>query len=198
MSQWHWGHAFCILLGWIAADFVSGIVHWLADTWGHESMPWIGPRFLSPFRVHHVTPSSFLECKFMDTNGDTAMIGIPFLLLIFAVPIASPIGFGWTIFLTAFCAFAIPTNQIHQWAHMPCPPTWVQWLQRCGIILSPVAHHQHHSGSHAQHYCITTGFCNGLLERVGFFRNLERCVTRLTRLQPRSDEQNIHERGRSL
>jgi len=57
---------------------MSGLVHWLADTWGSEELPIVGPRFLRPFRVHHVTPTSFVECTFMDTNGDTALIGIPF------------------------------------------------------------------------------------------------------------------------
>jgi hypothetical protein len=33
-----------------------------------------------PFRVHHVTPTSFLECNFFDTNGDTCLIAIPILL----------------------------------------------------------------------------------------------------------------------
>ncbi len=188
-SLWHWDCLFAILLGWLAADLASGVVHWLADTWGSESMPWLGPRFLTPFRVHHVTPHSFLECKFMDTNGDTAMIGIPFLLSILILPIATATGFWWTIFATAFCAFAIPTNQIHQWAHMPHPPRWVSWLQQSGLILSSSAHRKHHSGEHAQNYCITTGFCNRILDRIRFFRFLEWCVTRATGFQPREDEQ---------
>ena len=42
------------IAGMIAADFVSGIVHWMADTWGSETMPLVGRRILHPFRVHHV------------------------------------------------------------------------------------------------------------------------------------------------
>lgn len=191
LNHWHWSCLLGILLAWVAADFVSGMVHWLADTWGSESMPLLGSRFLSPFRVHHVTPKSFLECNFMDTNGDTAMLGIPFLLSIFLIPIDSTIGFWWTVSLIAFCFFAIPTNQIHQWAHMEeSPPRWVSFLQRRGLILSPSAHRKHHSGEHAQHYCITTGFCNLPLERIRFFKFLERCVTLVTGIQPRQDEQD--------
>ncbi len=136
-AMWNWSCILAIACGWIAADFVSGLVHWLADTWGSETMPWIGPRFLKPFRVHHTTPESFLECKFMDTNGDTALIGIPFLLFIFAVPLSSHWGFWLALFLTSFCLFALPTNQIHQWAHMSRPPRMVRWLQASGLILSP-------------------------------------------------------------
>lgn len=187
-AMWNWSCILAIACGWIAADFVSGLVHWLADTWGSETMPWIGPRFLKPFRVHHTTPESFLECKFMDTNGDTALIGIPFLLSVFAVPLTSHWGFWFALFLTSFCLFALPTNQIHQWAHMSRPPRFVRWLQASGLILSTDSHGLHHSGAHSQHYCITTGFCNRLLERICFFRILENAISRCTGLQPRSDE----------
>ena len=73
-----WTVILAVFLAWPCADFMSGLVHWLADTWGSEELPFVGPRFLRPFRVHHVTPTSFVECGFMDTNGDTALIGIPF------------------------------------------------------------------------------------------------------------------------
>lgn len=187
-AVWHWGCLAAIPCGWIAADFASGFVHWLADTWGKESMPWIGPRFLRPFRVHHVAPESFVHCKFMDTNGDTALVAIPFLLLVFLVPVSTTSGFWSTCFFTAFCFFALPTNQIHQWAHMRKPPYIVQVLQRYGLILTPVEHARHHSGEHCQHYCITSGFCNQVLEWSGFFRLLEAAVTRLTGIRPRDDK----------
>ena len=37
-----------IVVSAIAADLVSGIVHWTADTWGSEMMPVVGRRFLRP------------------------------------------------------------------------------------------------------------------------------------------------------
>src|SRR5437879_3905140 len=59
-----------VLLALIAADFVYGMVHWTADTWGSEEWPLIGRRFLRPFRVHHINPHDFLRRNFVDTNGD--------------------------------------------------------------------------------------------------------------------------------
>lgn len=190
---WTWSWLLAIMLAWVVADLVSGFVHWLADTWGSETMPWIGPRFLKPFRVHHVTPTSFVECSFMDTNGDTALIAIPFLLGVFAIPLSSPMGLWWAVFGASFCLFALPTNQIHQWAHREDPPRLVRILQRYGLILSPSHHQRHHSGSHDGYYCISSGFCNYWLERVGFFRYMEHLVTALTRIRPRAEESVRHD-----
>jgi sterol desaturase/sphingolipid hydroxylase (fatty acid hydroxylase superfamily) len=54
-----WFAGLLVLLGAAAADFLSGIVHWTADTWGSESMPLVGRHLLHPFRVHHVNPDDF-------------------------------------------------------------------------------------------------------------------------------------------
>ena len=192
-TSFHWTVIFAVFLAWPCADFMSGLVHWLADTWGSEELPIVGPRFLRPFRVHHVTPTSFVECGFMDTNGDTALIGIPFLLSIYLCPLDVMWGYWSASFMLAFCVFALPTNQIHQWAHMPNPPILVRFFQRMGLILAASNHQHHHSGAHMGNYCITSGCCNPLLERISFFRKLEQIILRVTGCKPRADERSNHE-----
>jgi plasmanylethanolamine desaturase len=192
-DSFHWTVLFAVLLAWPTADFVSGLVHWLADTWGNEKMPVIGPRFLRPFRVHHVTPKSFVECGFMDTNGDTALIGIPFLVSMFLLPLNTAWGYLFASFSLAFCVFALPTNQIHQWAHMHNPPRFIALLQRTNLILSPIHHDIHHTEPHTRNYCITSGCCNVCLERIRFFPRLEQIVTRMTGCVPRLDENSDDE-----
>lgn len=188
-SHWTVWQLLAIALAWVAADFVSGIVHWLADTWGSEKFPILGPRFIRPFRVHHDTPTSFLECNFFDTNGDTCLIAVPILISLFWLPLNTHWGISVLTFGVCFCAFAVPTNQIHQWAHMPHSPRWVRFLQRCGIVLSNEEHARHHTLPYEGHYCITTGFCNRWLERVRFFRGLEWLITAVTGVPARSEEQ---------
>jgi ubiquitin-conjugating enzyme E2 variant len=194
-EHWTWWQIVAIVLAWPAADFVSGIVHWLADTWGSEKFPILGPRFIRPFRVHHVTPTSFLECNFFDTNGDTCLIAIPVLLSFFALPLDTSWGISVLTFGVCFCAFAIPTNQIHQWAHMPQPPRWVKLLQSYGLILSNEEHSRHHTLPYAGYYCITTGFCNRWLERIYFFRGLECLITTMTGIPPRLEEQQAEQQA---
>jgi TMEM189-like protein len=170
------------------ADLVSGLVHWAADTWGRETWPVIGERVLRPFRVHHVNPEDMLGRSFLDLNGDVALLTLPILGAAVLVPLDTEGGRAAAAFLTAWGAWALPTNQIHQWAHMARPPRLVRWLQLARLVLPPRAHRVHHEAPYATHYCITTGWCNAPAARIGLFPALERTVTRLTGLVPRADE----------
>lgn len=183
-----WWLPIVVLAAGVAADLGSGIVHWIADTWGRESWPVVGPRLLRPFRVHHVNPEDMLGRGFLDLNGDVALITLPILAAAWLMPADTPAGRVAAVFLTAWAAWALPTNQIHQWAHMPHPPRVVRWLQRRRVILPAAAHRVHHDSPYATHYCIATGWNNGWTARVGFFSGLERMVTRTTGLVPREDE----------
>jgi plasmanylethanolamine desaturase len=172
----------------LLADLASGIVHWTADTWGSENLPVLGRRFLRPFRVHHVNPDDFLRRDFIDTNGDVAMLCIPILAGAFWIPLETWSGQALVVFLVAFAMAGLPTNQVHQWAHMRLPPRWVRWLQHRGIILSREQHERHHTAPFATHYCITTGWWNTPLSWVGFYPRLERLISRITGALPRSED----------
>src|SRR5712692_2933848 len=52
--------------GFVAADFVSGLVHWLADTWGRSDWPIIGPAIIRGFREHHADPDAILAHDFIE------------------------------------------------------------------------------------------------------------------------------------
>ena len=182
-----WWWPIPVVLGLIAADFGSGLVHWAADTWGSETMPVLGRRFVRPFRVHHDNPDDFLERDFIDTNGDVAMVETPLLLLAFALPLTTDWGQAGAFFIFALCAAGLPTNQVHQWAHMRDPPLLVRKLQACGCILSRAAHQKHHTAPYVVNYCIVTGWCNRALTSLRFFPRVETLVNRITGLQARSD-----------
>jgi hypothetical protein len=184
-----WTMPIAVLIALPAADFVSGIVHWTADTWGSEQWPLIGRRFLRPFRVHHVNPHDFLRRNFVDTNGDVAMFCLPLLLVAFTIPLTTASGRFGAALLVAFCCWSLPTNQFHQWAHMPRPPKFVRFLQRCGLILGRQHHQVHHDAPYATNYCIINGWCNRSLAKVDFFRRMESYISFVTGLTPRSEEE---------
>lgn len=183
-----WWHPLVVVVGMLSADFVSGMIHWTADTWFEETMPLLGRRFLRPFRVHHVNPDDFLRRNVIDTNGDVSMLVIPALIAAFWIPLDVVGGQVAAVFVLSFAAAAWPTNQVHQWAHRPHPPRLVRWLQDYGIILSRAEHSRHHRHPYAMNYCIALGWLNRPLTAIDFFRRLERLVTLLTGLQPRSDD----------
>ena len=181
-----------MLAGFVTADFLSGIIHWTADTWFRDTMPILGQRLLKPFRVHHVNPDDFLRRNVLDTNGDVAAIVIPFLIAVFWISANDPWPAALAVYVVSFCTAGLPTNQVHQWAHMKHPPTIIRWLQSTRLILSRRAHLQHHKAPHIDNYCIALGWCNPLLTAIDFFPRLERIVSRLTGLQPRHDDQKYH------
>lgn len=196
LDLWQWWVPLALAAGVAAADFGSGLVHWAADTWGRDDCPLVGPRLLVPFRVHHMNPDDFLRRRFIDTNGEVAVIAVPILLLLLAVPIDQPWGGVVTVFGFAFCGLGSLTNQIHQWSHMPAPPAAVRAMQACGLLLGRDEHAAHHARPHDRRYCITTGWCNRPLDAIGFFRRLESAITHLTGVAPRHDDRRYEARFR--
>ena len=117
----HWWSPIVVVAAALAADLVSGLVHWTADTWFSEAMPVLGAEFLRPFRVHHVNPDDFLHRDVIDCNGDVAMLNIPILVIALVLPDIG-VGGGVSLGTPGVCCGSLPTNQVHQWAHMPSPP----------------------------------------------------------------------------
>lgn len=188
-----WYAVLAIPAGMAMADFLSGMVHWLADTWGSETMPILGKRLLHPFRVHHVNPADFLRRRFADTNGEVAVLTIPLLVGALFIPLDGALWVTLAVFAVSFLGIGLMTNQIHQWAHMRRAPIVVRQLQQLGLILSHEDHEQHHRPPYVQNYCITTGWCNRPLRAIRFYPRLERCITWLTGVQPRKDDEAFHE-----
>lgn len=190
-SNYKWIFFFSILAGLVAADAASGIVHWAADTWGSVKWPLIGPTLIRSFREHHVDQKAITHHDFIEANGATALIIVPWLLLcLYYVPANSMLFFLWNSFLW-LCAWSLMTNQFHKWSHLEDTPAGIQFLQKAKLIISVNHHKNHHSGDHTSHYCITTGWLNPIADKIHFFRGLEKIITWLTGAAPRSDEKRI-------
>jgi plasmanylethanolamine desaturase len=185
------------VLAYLAADLISGFVHFLADNFGSSEMPIIGPGFISGFREHHVDPKGITRHDFVDTNGNNSLVSLPFMLLVWlAVPIEATVGgyFLGTFFLL-LCLAVFLTNQFHKWAHMENPPSFAVWLQIRGLILSEEHHDIHHASPYDTYYCITVGVWNPLLDQTRFFEQTERLLRRIV---PGADSRLRVEREGSL
>lgn len=166
------------LLAYVLADFLSGLVHWAADTLGDERTPVIGPHLIRPFREHHVDPEGITRHDWVETNGNNCLFALPWLALaVVLVPDTPGLLYFACVLVGMTMVGMMATNQIHKWAHTPRPPAIVRGLQRAGIILGREHHAHHHRAPHDRCYCITTGWLDGLLDGVGFFRALERLIS---------------------
>jgi ubiquitin-conjugating enzyme E2 variant len=167
-----------LVLGVLAADFASGVLHWFCDSFFCEKTPVIGPMLIAPFREHHDDPEGMLHHGVLELHGNSCIPVIAVLALA-QLAIDERAGGGWLLFqswLLFFTTSAMATNQFHKWAHDEHARPAVRWLQRRGLILSPERHGRHHRGSFRQSYCTTTGWLNTWLDRIDFFPRLERRI----------------------
>ncbi|MCH1910532.1 fatty acid desaturase family protein [Leptospira noguchii] len=168
-----WMFPLVVLLSWLGADFLSGLVHFLGDSVGSENTPIFGPAFIFPFRDHHVDPKGITRHDFIETNGNNCLVSLP--ILVYYV-------FFWEsggVFSYLFASFwfflllgIFATNQIHKWAHQDSPSTFVIILQKYKLILGPKHHGVHHTPPHDTYFCITTGWLNPILKYVKFYEIL--------------------------
>ncbi len=183
---------FLSCVGYLAADFMSGLVHWIGDTWGDPSLPIVGQYFIRPFREHHVDQTAITRHNFTETNGAnclaTMVVLLPTIALLFGS--ASPAVLGFHVFAFAMTMGVFGTNQFHKWSHLPEAerPVVIRTLQSLGIILGPVHHALHHAAPYDRYYCITAGWLNPVLTRLNFFRRLEGAITKLTGVIPRKND----------
>src|SRR6266851_987243 len=89
-----------VLLAYLAADLVSGVVHWAGDSWGTPEWPLFGSSLIRPFREHHVEQTAITRHDFIETNGSNCLVSTPVALVALLIPLDD--GDSLTIFSVAF------------------------------------------------------------------------------------------------
>lgn len=166
------------IIGWIVicvviADLISGLIHWLEDTYCSDNLGgFIGNQICDPNIDHHILPSStFSNNKFINRNWIQWLSG--FIVLLLTVLI-----FGycsWQFLLIVFISSF--GNEIHCWQHTKTNHPVVNFLFDSQLIFSKQGHAKHHKHPYMSYYCIIIGFNNAWMERVNFWRRLESVIS---------------------
>jgi ubiquitin-conjugating enzyme E2 variant len=179
-----------IVCGWLTTDLLSGLVHWAFDTWGSVHTPVLGRRFIRPFREHHWDPQAMTQHDFVEVAGSSCLAALPLLAACAYMPMRTPAAVFTQAVLLSVALGVLVTNQCHKWAHMPAQqvPAWVRLAQRLRLVLHPDDHLLHHVRPFDSHYCTASGWLNRPLQRIRFFRCLERLLSRRGSTPPRADD----------
>lgn len=160
-----------ILLGWLLADFLSGVLHWLED----DILPrgkskWLDAHILAPNDLHHEDPMAFTKGSFLDRNWTNWLAVLPFAIILIA-------GFGIEIWVVTAIIGGLVANQIHYYAHRPPPPnSLIAMLQKTGFIQSRRGHAQHHKPPQNRSYCILTDWLNPVFDRFDIWGRTARLL----------------------
>jgi Lipid desaturase domain len=129
------------LIGYVAADVASGLVHWFCDRFLDEDTPLVGLLVIVPFREHHRDPRAMTRHGFLELSGNSCLAVAPLLALAWAAPLS----LGADAAIAVFALAVLVTNLAHGWAHADHAPTLVRRLQGWGVLLRPADHQAHHA-----------------------------------------------------
>ncbi|NVO05735.1 MAG: hypothetical protein HXX19_07260 [Rhodoferax sp.] len=174
--------ALALPLGYYGADLLSGLIHWVCDSFGDSHTPLWGPLLVAPFRRHHRAPGDITQIGLAENLGSSALAGALVLWLWSPQPVPASDGLALLArYAALWCiGFAVLSNRLHRWAHLPLArrPLWMRRLQAWRIVLNPQDHALHHRKPHRCNYCILSGWANPLCNRVPWQR-LERGLAHL-------------------
>ena len=168
-------------LGWLVADFASGVFHWAEDRYGSPKWPIFGGAIRDTIR-HHRKPTGFLKKPVLSRSWRVIVIAIIGLGVFAMLGLLN----AFTLTLAIGAALA---NEIHAAAHSSPSANGhlISRLQKVGIIQSHAHHAAHHRGLKNVNYCTVTDWLNPLLEKARFWRRVEAVIRIMSRQRPRRD-----------
>jgi len=165
-----------------AACFISGFFHWLEDTYCLDDTPIIGSYICEPNIDHHVDPNLMVRAgTFISRNKlQWAMAASAFGLIWLA-------GYASLFWLMTMVIVGF-ANEIHRWNHMSRNEnSFIKFMKDTGLIQVQRQHSLHHVAPYKRYYCVVTSFPNAILERINFWRGLERVFLIVFGLHPKRE-----------
>lgn len=159
----------------LLCDFITGIVHWLEDTYWTPDTPIIGKWIIAPNWEHHKNGQAILKKSWWESSWDLVLISVGIIALA-----VYKHQLDWEICLFAFVL--ANANQIHKWAHITRnenKPKIICWLQKAYILQRTSHHGRHHRKPNNTCYCTVTNALNPVLDGIKFWRGMEYFVGRV-------------------
>ena len=166
----------------LVADFLSGVLHWLEDSYGQPDWPITGRLVTQPNIIHHHSPRYFTKHSWL--KSAEVLLGLGAMILVAALMMDA---LTWHILLVLL--LGVNANEFHKWAHQSARdrPKIATWLQRVRILQTPAHHARHHLSGKDTNYCVLTNFVNPMLDKLSFWRTLEAFVASFLGLEKRVD-----------
>lgn len=167
----------------IVVDFVGGAVHWAEDTFWTTDTPIVGKWLVAPNIIHHTPDGAnyFMRHHWAHSSWD----------LLTAASLGIGVGYFFGINIWQFYAFifvGVFSQQVHRFSHSSKKnPFLVTVLQKLRIIQDRKHHWGHHSGDKNTRYCVITPWVNPVLDRLHFWRGLERLLVPILKAPRRED-----------
>ena len=161
-----------LFLAHYLADLLSGLIHWVCDSFGCASTRFWGPAFIGPFRRHHDTPRDITKITLAENLGSSAMAGLAVLLLLSRELVSqdplTPLKTFGMIFYVLFVQFAVLSNLFHRWAHLKEADKnqAIRFLQDHNLVIRSEQHWRHHKQNFRVNYCISNGWANQVTNRI--------------------------------
>lgn len=167
---------FEILVAWLLADFITGVIHWVEDKYmDAQSLNFLAADIAEDNDLHHRKPTAMILNSYWDNMRSGAVVGWPLAALLF--------WFGAPLWLWLAPFFAGFGNLVHRFSHTPKDqlPRWIRGMQEFGLFISHEHHDSHHRSmrqlipKHLAGYkfCPMTDWMNPVLDRTGFWKKLE-------------------------
>jgi len=169
------------ITGYLLADFLTGIYHWIKDTYFSPFTPCIGKLYIWNSRLHHIKPryvTQFSDSELFVSSAKWTLLWMLPMFYLFGLNL-----FGITLFLT------IAINDIvHKYAHLTEHerPKWATFLQKIGLFQSYEEHHLHHVKPYEINYCPITPYVNIVLEKINFWRQSEKLIETIFGIKARA------------
>ena len=124
----------------LVAEFGSGVLHWLEDSYGNPEWPITGTLITGPNILHHHRPSAFTRNTWLKSAQVLIFLGAVIIAVTWICGVLT-----WQVLL--FVALGVNANEIHKWSHLPegKKGKLVAALQKYRLLQTPRHHGRHHA-----------------------------------------------------